>query len=195
MPIAQEERPAGAQEITRLLRFWQAGDEEACEELMTLVYQRLHQLADKQLASERSGHTLQPTALVNEAFLNLDAHDIDWQDRNHFYALAAQVMRHLLVDHARLRSRVKRGGNLVRVDLETSQASVSGPSVEILAFDQALDDLAANNHRTARVIELTYFGGLTQGAIASLIGVSRRTVDRDLKLGRAWLRSRLKSDD
>jgi len=104
-------------------------------------------------------------------------------------------MRHLLVDHARLRSRVKRGGNLVRVDLETSQASVSGPSVEILAFDQALDDLAANNRRTARVIELTYFGGLTQGAIASLIGVSRRTVDRDLKLGRAWLRSRLKSDD
>lgn len=195
MPIAQEENMAGTQEITRLLRYWQEGDQEACEELMTLVYQRLHQLADSQLARERSGHTLQPTALVNEAFLNLDANEIEWQDRNHFYALAAQVMRHLLVDHARSRSRIKRGGNLVRVDLETSQASVNGPSVEMLAFDQALDDLAENNSRTARVLELTYFGGLTQDAIASLVGVSRRTVDRDLKLGRAWLRTRLKTDD
>ncbi|MEE4304165.1 MAG: ECF-type sigma factor [Wenzhouxiangella sp.] len=195
MPIAQENDMAGTQEITRLLRYWQEGDQEACEELMTLVYQRLHQLADSQLARERSGHTLQPTALVNEAFLNLDANEIEWQDRNHFYALAAQVMRHLLVDHARSRSRIKRGGNLVRVDLETSQASVSGPSIEMLAFDQALDDLAENNARTARVLELTYFGGLTQDAIASLVGVSRRTVDRDLKLGRAWLRTRLKADD
>lgn len=195
MPIAQRDERSDGSQITRLLRHWRHGDQAACEQLMGLVYQRLHELADRQFAHERSGHTLQPTALVNEAFLNLEAHDVDWQDRNHFYALAAQVMRHLLVDHARARSRLKRGGDLVRVDLEASQAAVDGPSVDMLTFDQALDELARNNERTARVLELTYFGGLTQDAIATLTGVSRRTVDRDLKLGRAWLRSRLSSDD
>jgi len=195
MPIAEQDERSQAPQITRLLRHWRSGDQEACEQLMTLVYQRLHELADRQFARERSGHTLQPTALVNEAFLNLEANDIDWQDSNHFYALAAQVMRNLLVDHARSRSRAKRGGDLVRIDLDASQASVEPPSVDMLNFDQALGELAENNSRTARVLELTYFGGLTQESIAALLDVSRRTVDRDLKLGRAWLRSRLSSDD
>ncbi len=185
-----DERP----EITRLLHSWSRGDERSRERLMTLVYQRLHQLADRQFASERSGHTLQPTALVNEAFLSLEASDIDWQDRSHFYALAAQVMRRLLVDHARTRARSKRGGDQVRVDLEASDPGVAGPSVEMLAFDQALESLAENSARTARVMELTYFGGLSQQAVAEVVGISRSTVDRDLKLGRAWLREQLRGD-
>jgi RNA polymerase sigma factor (TIGR02999 family) len=179
------------QEITRLLRHWSRGDDNARDRLLSVVYDRLHRLANQQFSRERDNHTLQATALVHEAFISLDAVDIDWQGRDHFYALVAQVMRRLLVDHARSRSRLKRGGDRLQVELEDSWHSEPAPSADLLALDDALNRLAAQSERIARTLELTYFGGLTQEQVADVVGVSRRTVDRDLKLGRAWLKSEL----
>lgn len=178
-------------EITRLLQNWNQGDNQSRDRLMSLVYARLHRLADQHFASERSSHTLQPTALVHEAFLNLDKVNVDWQDRDHFYALVAQMMRRLLVDHARSRARFKRGGDQFKVDLDSDDVSAPAPSTDLLALDAALTKLAEQSERTARTLELIYFGGLTQEAVADILGISRRTVDRDLKLGRAWLRAEL----
>lgn len=178
-------------EITRLLHDWNGGDVQAAESLISAVYERLRQLASQQFASERSGHTLQPTALVHEAFLGLQKADVDWQDRHHFYALAAQMMRRLLVDHARARLREKRGGGQCRVELDTRELGSPAVDADLLLLDDALDKLATRNLRTARVLELIYFGGLTQDAVAEVLDISRRTIDRDLKLGRAWLKKEL----
>jgi RNA polymerase sigma factor (TIGR02999 family) len=180
-------------EITRLLHDWNNGDDHAADALMSAVYERLRQLAAQHFASERSGHTLQATALVHEAFLGLRSVEIDWQDRNHFYALATQMMRRLLVDHARARARQKRGGGQLHVQLELVDLDTPAPTVDLLTLDDALSRLAEGSVRTARALELTYFGGLTQDDVAGVLGVSRRTVDRDLKLGRAWLRSVLEA--
>lgn len=178
-------------EITRLLQDWKGGDVQVSETLISAVYERLRQLASRQFASERSGHTLQPTALVHEAFLGLQKAEVDWQDRHHFYALAAQMMRRLLVDHARTRARQKRGGGHIHVDIDLVDAQTPAPSIDLLALDEALSRLAKVSERTARALELTYFAGMTQDDIAETLSVSRRTVDRDLKLGRAWLRAEL----
>jgi len=180
-------------EITRLLQNWNQGDAGSRDRLMRLVYDRLHRLADQHFSGERSGHTLQPTALVHEAFLNLEKVDVEWRDRDHFYALVAQMMRRLLVDHARSRARLKRGGDQLKVDLESGDVSSPAPSADLLALDAALTKLASHSQRTARTLELIYFGGLTQDAVAEVLGISRRTVDRDLKLGRAWLRTELEA--
>ncbi len=182
---------ADNQDITRLLKHWNAGDEQARERLMALVYDRLRQLADQQFSRERSDHTLQPTALVHEAFLNLDSIEIEWRDRDHFYALAAQMMRRLLVDHARARLRQKRGGGQIHVELDVAELDTPAPSIELLALDEALNRLADQSERTAQTLEMIYFGGLTQDTVARVLSISRRTVDRDLKLGRAWLKSEL----
>lgn len=184
-------RPDESIRITSLLRDWRTGDVVARDALLTHVYNALHRLAARQFSRERPDHTLQPTALVNEAFLNLDASDIDWQSRNHFYALAARTMRRILVDYARNRNRGKRGGSRVRVEIADDHLAMPAPDTDMLALDQALEELAGQSDRTARVLELTYFAGLTREAVADLLEVSSRTVDRDLKLGRAWLQRRL----
>ena len=181
----------GKEQITRLLQGWRGGDERAMEALMPLVYDSLHRLADRQFAGERCGHTLQPTALVHEAFLSLGNSDIEWQDRNHFYAVAASAMRRILVDHARARLRKKRGGGHFRVDLTASGIPAPVPDAGMLTLDDALARLARHSERTSRILELTYFGGLNRDDVASVMSVSSRTVDRDLSLGRAWLRREL----
>lgn len=178
-------------EITQLLQHWRGGDEQAREQLIRRVYDTLHKLADRQFARERSGHTLQPTALVHEAFMNLDGSRIDWRDRNHFYATVARAMRRLLVDHARARQRAIRGGDRIRVDLTGSELPAPEPHVDLLALDDALERLAGHSQRAADIMELTYFGGLDRQAVAEVLSIGSRTVDRDLSLARAWLRRQL----
>ncbi len=178
-------------EITRLLHHWRAGDEGARELLIQRVYDTLHQLANRQFARERAGHTLQPTALVHEVFMNLDGSNVDWRDRNHFYATVARAMRRLLVDHARRRQRAMRGGDRVRVELTGSKLAAPEPHVDLLALDEALERLAEHSPRAAEIMELTYFGGLNRDAVAEVLGIGARTVDRDLSLARAWLRRKL----
>lgn len=181
----------GRENITRLLHKWKDGDEGARDSLMPLVYDTLHHLANQQFGREQAGHTLQPTALVHEAFLSLENSEIEWQDRQHFYAVAARAMRRILVDHARMKLRNKRGGNRLRVDLTGSDIPAPAPDADILILDDALDRLADHSERTSRILELTYFGGLSRDAVAGVMNISSRTVDRDLNLGRAWLRRRL----
>lgn len=177
--------------ITRLLQRWSDGEEDAREELLPLVYDRLHQLAGRQFAGEAEGHTLQPTALVNEAFLKLEAGDVSWNDRRHFYALATQVMRRILVDHARGRRRQKRGGTRIRVTLSNADASSPAPEADVLDLDRALSELEARNPRVARALELTCFGGLDGKTAAGYLDISVQTLERDLRFGRAWLKDRL----
>ncbi len=177
--------------ITRLLRAWGQGESSAGEQLLPLVYEHLQTIARNQFAGESAGHTLRPTALVHEAFLKLDAHEIDFSDRRHFFALAARTMRHILVDHARARNRAKRGGDRVRVTLQDASASIHGPDVDLLDLDDALTALEQENDRVARTIELVYFGGLSRDEASSQLEISPRTLDRDLRLGRAWLRAQL----
>jgi len=177
--------------ITGLLQRWSRGEAAAREQLLPLVYQRLHQLADRQLRDEPSGHTLQPTALVNEAFMRLDRSDIDFNDRRHFYALAATTMRRVLVDHARARRRVRRGGDFTRVTVGAAEREQTAGTFDVLDLDRVLGELERNHRRVGRAIELTYFGGLEGQEVADHLGVSLRTVERDLRFGRAWLKEQL----
>lgn len=180
-----------SERITRLLRAWGEGESSAGEQLFPLVYEHLRQIAARQFAGENSGHTLRPTALVHEAFLKLDAHGVDINDRRHFYALAARTMRNILVDHARGRRREKRGGDRVRVTLQDASVSMAAPEADLLDLDAALAALEQENERVARTIEYIYFGGLSRDEVSEQLEVSPRTVDRDLRLGRAWLRTQL----
>jgi RNA polymerase sigma factor (TIGR02999 family) len=157
---------------------------------MPLVYEELRQLAAARMRGERKDHTLQPTALVHEAFTRLVDSDVPWVDRGHFFAVAATTMRRILVDHARARGRAKRGGNVIHVSLEDSREDPPGP-IGIEALDDALCALAGFDERKARIIELHYFAGLTHPEIASALDLSPSTVDRDLRLARAWLRREL----
>ncbi|HMB38888.1 MAG TPA: ECF-type sigma factor [Wenzhouxiangellaceae bacterium] len=177
--------------ITRLLKRWSSGETEAREALLPLVYQRLRRLAENQLHGERPGHTLQPTALVNEAFMRLDQGNIDWDGRRHFYALAARTMRRVLVDHARGRQRVRRGGDFIRVTLSAAERAQTSEAFGVLDLDKALGELERNHQRVGEAIELTYFGGLEAREVAAHLGVSSRTVERDLRFGRAWLKDKL----
>lgn len=188
----KKDRPG---EITQLLHQWQNGDAQARDALMTLVYDVLHRLAEQQFARERPDHTLQPTALVHEAFLCLENSDIHWQDRHHFCAIAARMMRRILVDHARAKARQKRGDPRLRIELTLSDIPAPEPNADILILDNALDRLADYSERTSRILELIYFGGLTRDAVANVMEISSSTVDRDLKLGRAWLRRALGAYD
>lgn len=178
--------------VTRLLRGWGAGDPEAPELLMPLVYDRLRGLARRQLSRERNGHTLSPTALVHEAYLRLAGlRRIRWQDRGHFLALAATTMRRVLVSRARRRLAEKRGGGGVAVPLEDLPALSVERSEELLALDDALGALAALDARQVRVVELRYFGGLTIQETAAVLSVSPATVKLDWTLARAWLHREL----
>ncbi len=182
-----ESSPPEAGEITRLLRDWADGDAAALESLTPLVYGELRRIAQRLFGSESPGHTLQPTALVHEAYEKLIGVDTDWQDRTHFYALAARMMRRLLVNHANARKAAKRGGDALRVTLDES-AMGSNADEDLLDLDEALSKLAGFDERMARILELHYFGGLTHEQAARVVGVSEPTSRRDLRLARAWLR-------
>lgn len=179
-------------QVTRLLGQWCSGDPKAIDELLPLVQGSLHQLAARYMRGEHAGHTLQATALVNEAFLRLIEVDVSWQSRAHFIAIAANTMRRILVDHARAARREKRGGDAERVTLyETRIGAEAGP--DILELEDALTGLAEVDARKAQIIELSFFGGLTYGEIAEVLGVSEATVDRELRFAKAWLYRELKA--
>jgi RNA polymerase sigma factor (TIGR02999 family) len=175
-------------DVTHLLARWTEGDGSALDELMAIVYSELRKIADGYLHHERSDHTLQPTALVHEAWLRLVKQDHpSFQHRKQFFGLAAQVMRRVLVDHARTVNAEKRGGGVVTLPLSESLGARSERTIELLALDQALDHLATVSERQARVIELRYFGGLNVQEMADVLGVSPATVSRDQKFAEAWL--------
>lgn len=178
---------AHSDEVTLLLKDWGAGNPEALEQLAPLVYGELHRLAHHLMRRERKSRLLQTTALVHEAFLRLVKIDLDCDDRHHFFRIAARQMRRVLVDDARKRQAGKRGGGAQDLSLEHVSLAVE-PSFDILAIDDALDKLAAFDARKAEIVELRFFGGLTVREITELRAVSRGTVERDLKLAKAWLR-------
>ena len=179
---------ASTQEITQLLRAWGAGDEAALDELTRLCYQELRRIALQHMRREQPGHTLQASALVNEAFLRLtDWKNVEWQNRAHFFAMAARVMRNVLVDFARKRERIKRGGDPLMVSLTAAERVSQERSADLLALDEALDALAALSPRQSKVIELRFFGGLTNEETAEVLKVSPDTVRRDWRLAQAWL--------
>lgn len=182
--------PASPEEITRLLRRWGDGDESALDRLMPLVYSELHQVAHRRLGGERTGHTLQTTALVHEAYARLAGSDVRWSDRVHFFALAARAMRRILVDYARRRAASKRGGDADFVTVEAS--SLGSPEdasdpLEVIALHEALEALERQDERKAAVVEAHIFGGLTYQETAEALGISAATVDRELRLAKAWL--------
>jgi RNA polymerase sigma factor (TIGR02999 family) len=185
--------PSDSQDISMLLKAWGNGDQAALDRLTPLVYAELHRMARRHMRTERE-NTLQTTALVNEAYLRLvDAKGLACKDRTHFFALSAQIMRRILVDAARARVSAKRGGDAPRLDhseavnLDDFAGNVSQKSAEVLALDQALDDLARVDSRKARVIELRFFGGLSVEETADVLQISAQSVMRDWKLARAWL--------
>jgi RNA polymerase sigma factor (TIGR02999 family) len=175
------------QDVTRLLQQWRGGDHQALDQLMPIVYDELRRLAARCLQAERPGHTLPATALVHEAYLRLMDADIGWQDRAHFYAVAARVVRRILVEYARAHGRQKRGGGEIAVPLD--EAVVVGPeaSSTVLELDEALRRLAAIDERKSDIIQLLFFGGLTYDEAATALGISPATVHRELKLAKAWL--------
>jgi RNA polymerase sigma factor (TIGR02999 family) len=174
-------------DATQLLRAWREGDESALDKLTPIVYQDLRRLARRYLFAERAGHTLQPTALVNEAYMRLvDYKRMQWQDRAHFLAVSAQLMRRILVEHARRRN-LKRGGGIRHVPLEHAPGVGSAASKDVLALDEALTELARLDPRKAEVVELRYFGGLSMEETAEALSISAVTVMRDWSSARAWL--------
>jgi RNA polymerase sigma-70 factor (ECF subfamily) len=177
------------QEITRLLADWSKGDRDALARLTPLVHAELRRIARRQMSREGPGHTLQATALINEAYLRLAGRDgFEWHDRLHFFAVCAQVMRHVLIDHARARARDKRGGGAARVTLEGAGLRAEERSADLLALDEALGELEAVDPRKARIVELRYFAGLTIEETAEVLGVAPVTVRREERRARAWLR-------
>jgi RNA polymerase sigma factor (TIGR02999 family) len=181
-------------DVTGLLRRWSEGDPQALEALIPLVYEELRRLAASYLRSERPGHTLQPTALVHEAYLRmLGQKNVLWQNRTHFFGIAAQMMRRILIDDARRRSAAKRDGGPLRVDLdvlENGEASVDR-ATELLALDRALEQLEKLDPRQARIVELRFYGGLTVEETSEVAGISTATVKREFRIARAWLRHEL----
>jgi RNA polymerase sigma factor (TIGR02999 family) len=177
----------GPNGITALLARWNEGDRAALDLLAPLVYQQLHRMAAAHMRGERSGHPLQTTALVHEAYLRLHRHDaVRWHNRGHFYAMASRVMRHVLVDYARARRQQKRDAGR-EVGLDEALMISSARPLDVIALDEALTDLASLDPRQSRVVELRFFGGLTEQEIADVLNVSPRTVSSDWRLARAWL--------
>jgi RNA polymerase sigma factor (TIGR02999 family) len=180
-------------EVTQMLRAWRGGDRAALEKLMPAVYAEMHRLAHIYMRRERPGHTLQTSALVNEAYLRLiDANRVDWQDRAHFFAISANVMRQVLMQHARLRCAGKRGGNIVKVDFDEAFVRSPERDADLIALDDALNALAETDPREAKVVELRFFGGLSEEETAHVLGISDRTVRREWEHAKAWLIHQLK---
>jgi RNA polymerase sigma factor (TIGR02999 family) len=180
-----------AETIVQLLQEWREGDEQAYDRLVPLVYGELRRLARAQLRREQAGHSLQPTALVHEAYLRLVDADVDWQNRTHFLSVAARVMRRILVEHARARRADKRGGDALHVTLTGPIPAPDPRPVDVLALHEAMERLRGFDARQAEIVELSYFGGLTYPEIGELVGISEASVDRDLRHARAWLRREL----
>jgi RNA polymerase sigma factor (TIGR02999 family) len=175
-------------QVTGLLIAWGAGDETAFEQLVPLVHAELRRLAHREMGRERAGHTLQTTALVNEAYLRLiGASRVQWQDRAHFFAMSARLMRRILVDHARSRKSLKRGAGTRKVSLDEALTVSPGPGADLVALDDALQALASVDARKCQVVELRYFGGLTVEECAEALRVSPDTITRDWRLAKAWL--------
>lgn len=183
---------AATRAVTDLLEGWRSGDDGALQELTPLVYDELRRLASRHMRGERADHTLQATALVNEAFVRLMGADVSWQNRSHFYAVAARLMRRILTDYAKARRRDKRGGGRRPTPLHETQVAGDGTAVaNIVDIDAALLCLAEFDERKSDVLVLHYFGGLTYDEIAEALGVSTATVHRELRLGKAWLHNEL----
>jgi RNA polymerase sigma-70 factor, ECF subfamily len=177
-----------ASEVTQILNDWRAGDAQAADKLMPLVYDELRRLARDYLRRERVDHTLQPTALVHEAYVRLvDDKRVSWQNRAHFYGIAARLMRRILVDHARARNAIKRGGLVQKVPLDEARDLPPAATNDLVALDSALEDLAKTYPRKSEVVELKFFGGLEADEIAEVLQVSPKTVLRDWQFAKLWL--------
>lgn len=192
--------PISGSEVTQLLDAWSNGDQDALDRLLPLVIGDLRRMAGAQMAQEGPGHTLEPTALVNELYLKLvGSRAVRWQDRTHFFATMARIMRHILVDHARRRKTSKMGGNAVRVTLdealEIAAAESEEEGTDVVALDDALHRLAELDPRQARIVELRYFGGLTLEETAHTLAVSTMTVKREWRTARLWLAHELRGSE
>ena len=186
MPIAAQH------EVTQLLMAWNEGDQSALERLIPLVHAELHRIARRYMRNERAGHTLQTSALINEAYLRLiDAQQVRWQNRAHFFGIAAQLMRRVLVDFARSRGYKKRGGGAFQVSLDETMVITKERGEDLVALDEALSALSELDERKGRVVEMRFFGGLSEKEIAEALRVSLETVRRDWRLAKSWLRRRL----
>jgi RNA polymerase sigma factor (TIGR02999 family) len=174
--------------VTQLLIGWGKGDKEALDELLPIVYDELRQQAARYLRRERAGHTLQTTALIHEAYLRLvDQKNVKWQNRAHFFGIAAQLMRRILVDHARGKKRAKRGGSDIRVSLNEATAMAKTQDLDVLAIDEALNRLTEIDEQQGKIVELRFFSGMTVEETAEVLGISTATVKRDWSMARAWL--------
>ncbi|MBX3280418.1 MAG: sigma-70 family RNA polymerase sigma factor [Acidobacteria bacterium] len=183
-------------EITGLLIAWREGDQAALERLTPLLYRDLHRLAHRYMRGENRGHTLQTSALVNEAFVRLIENPrIDWQGRAHFFGLAAHIMRNILLDHARGRGRAKRGGGAYHFSLDEAAIVSESRAAELIALDDALKDLASLDPRKSRLVELRFFGGLSNEEISEVMGLSLRTVEREWQKAKTWLHHAISKSD
>ena len=186
---------ADSENVTRLLQDWGKGDQQALEELLPLIYNELRRLAHNFLYRERPQHTLQTTALVHEAYLKLiDQRDARWQNRSHFFAIAAQAMRRILIDSARRHAAMKRGGPAEKLSLDEAGSVSVEPNANLLALDEALNDLAEIDPQQSRIVELRYFGGLTIEETAEVMNTSPATIKREWAMARAWLHQALTED-
>jgi len=181
------------QNVTQILNNYQ-GEKDAAQ-LYPLVYDNLHQIAERLFSRERNNHTLQPTLLVNEAYMNLvDASQVEWKGRSHFYAVGALAIRRILVDHARSKNAQKRGGEYKQIDLEEGIAKAAQKNETVLSLDEALEHLAMQHKRQAKVVEMKFFGGLKMQEIADELGVSIKTIEIDWRIAKAWLKKFMESD-
>jgi len=188
----KKEPPRQEHEITQLLAEWREGNQAALDDLYPLVYDELHRLARRYMSRERKGHTLQTTALINEAYVRLvDQRNVHWANRSHFFAISAQIMRRILIDHARRHAYAKRGGGARQVSLDETATVINEDLAEFLRLDEALKSLAELDPRRSQVVELKYFGGLNNDEIAGVLKISKNTVIRDWNMARAWLHSQL----
>ncbi len=187
----KKDPPLQQHEITQLLEEWSSGNQTALDRLYPLVYDELRRLARQYMRREKQGHTLQTTALINEAYVRLvDQKDVHWANRSHFFAISAQIMRRILIDHARRNLYAKRGGGAQRVSLDDN-ATFADSASELILLDEALRSLAELDPRRSQVVELRYFGGLNNVEIAGVLQISENTVTRDWNMARAWLYQQL----
>lgn len=185
-----------SREVTQLLVDWNNGDQAALERLLPLVNSELRKLAGRYMRRESPGHTLQTSALVNEAYLRLiDQRNVQWQNRAHFFGIAAQLMRRILIDHARKANYQKRGGGALKVSLDEAAAVTEARAAELIAVDEALEKLTVMDARKGRIVELRFFGGLSLEETAEVMGVSSPTVQREWRAAKAWLRRMLADDE
>jgi RNA polymerase sigma factor (TIGR02999 family) len=188
--------PSAPQNVTQLLLSWGSGDKEALDKLLPVVYDELRKQAARYLRRERAGHTLQTTALIHEAYLRLvDQKNVHWQNRAQFFGLAAQLMRRILVDHARTKKRAKRGGSDIRVSLTGAKILAKSEDLDVVALDEALDRLAEIDEQQSKIVELRFFSGLTVEETAEVLSISPATVKRDWSMAKAWLHRELSSNE